>query len=172
MRTKLVDIGPFSLPVTQGHDGIYFVSTQAVADACSVELSGDEPAMMPTSDVVRMIASWAMEGNEKAYKVLIYCAMDNQPETFPGDYAVRLWQFNEGTLGTPFGSEQRDAIRVMVNQRLFGVSHFKCNRDLMNQDQQMDIIAFERLLKSRYRQGQNLESQIMECLDFYQGVNG
>ena len=74
MRTKIVDIGPFKFPVTQGHDGVYFVSTQAVADACSAELSGDEPAMMPTSDVVRMIASWAMAGNDQAYKVLTYCA--------------------------------------------------------------------------------------------------
>lgn len=77
MRTKLVDIGPLKLPVTQGHDGVYFVSTQAIAEACSVELTGEEPAMVPTSDVVRMIASWAMAGNEKAHEVLIYCAMDN-----------------------------------------------------------------------------------------------
>ena len=85
---------------------------------------------------------------------------------------IKQDQERRGVYSSKAGNYEFAEFTRMVNQRLFGVSHFKCNRDLMNQDQQMDIIAFERLLKSRYRQGQNLESQIMECLDFYQGVNG
>lgn len=166
METKLVDIGPFKLPVSRGHDGAYFVSTLAVANACGVELEGDEPAMVTIADVVGMITGWALAQKGKACTVLVYCALDAQPEKFPGDCAIRLLQFEDGTLGTVFGIDQRNRIGAKLNAVFLGNAEAQYNRDNMTIEQQLETETFEYTLRRRYRPGTDLEQVVDMCLSF------
>ncbi len=83
---------------------------------------------------------------------------------------IKRDQEGRGVYLTDIGRREFADITRMINWRLFGVYHFECDRDNMTIDQQLDITAFERMLRRKYKDGDDLHDVMRECLDFYQSV--
>ena len=83
---------------------------------------------------------------------------------------IKVSQEERGIYRTDLGNREFGDLIRMVNRRLFGQSHYNCDRDTMSLDQQLDITAFERMMSRRYKPGADIRVVIYECLDFYQNT--
>lgn len=102
---------------------------------------------------------------------LLAMRIDRVAARFAWTDVIKRDQEARGVYLTDIGNREYAMLTRMVNRRLFGVPHFEGNRDNMTQDQQLDMTAFERMLKRKFRPGCDLQTLVAECLDFYESVN-
>lgn len=114
--------------------------------------------------------AFGVERSESERNQLLALRVDRISARFAWTDIIKQDQEHRGIYLTDLGDREFASITRLVNRRLFGVPHFECNRDNMTQEQQLDITAFERMLKRKFRPGCDIQSLIYDCLDFYESV--
>lgn len=111
-----------------------------------------------------------IQRKEEEYDASLLLRLKRLEARFRWTEVIKEYQQAQGIYLTPQGERQFRGLTVQVNQRLFGVAHFRCDRDNMTPEQQTKIQVFEHSLRERYDllgRSRSLEALVQECLDFF-----